>query len=76
MTHIVKIFWLFLLATVLSGGLLGRYIGVFFQGYGSPGIAVMSLLLALLFGFSVTVLIRILRADAQARRALKGRGRA
>lgn len=72
MARIVTIFWLFLFATALSGGLLGRYIAAFFKGYGSPGIALMSLLLALLFGFSIAVLIRILRADARARRALKG----
>lgn len=76
MTHVIKTFWLFFFATVLSGGLLGRYIAAFIQGYGSWGMALMSLLLTTMFAFSVTLLIRILRADAQARRSLKERDRA
>lgn len=71
MTHVTKTFWLFFFATVLSGGLLGRYIAAFIQGYGSWGMALTGLLLASLFAFSVTVLVRILRAEARVRLALR-----
>lgn len=75
MTHVVKVFWLFFFAAVLSGGLLGRYIAAFFQGHGSAGIATTSVLLALIFAFSVAVLVRVLRADARARLGLRERSR-
>lgn len=75
MTHVVKVFWLFFFAAVLSGGLLGRYIAAFFQGHGSAGIATTSVLLALIFTFSVAVLVRVLRADARARLGLRERRR-
>ncbi|MDX2004179.1 MAG: hypothetical protein SFU83_02790 [Meiothermus sp.] len=68
MTHVIKVFWLFFFATVLSGGLLGRFVAAFFQGEGNWGLGLASFLMAVLFVVSLTLLVRVLRADALARR--------
>lgn len=56
-------FWFFFAITTLSTGLLGRYLAALLKGYLTPGIVLMTLLLAVLAAFSVTVLLRILRAS-------------
>ncbi len=66
-------FWVFLALATLLGGLMGRYVGAFIKGYGSPSIALVGVLLTLLFAFSMTVLIRIVRASAEARRLQRAR---
>ncbi|RTI12012.1 hypothetical protein [Thermus scotoductus] len=75
MTRIVCVFWLFFLAALLSGGLLGRYLAALSRGHGSVGIVMISALLALLFAFSLTVLIRIMLAGTQARLETKDKNK-
>lgn len=76
MTHVIKVFWLFFFATVLSGGLLGRFAAAFLKGDGNWGLALASVLMAVLFAVSLTLLVRVLRADALARRSPQGGDRA
>lgn len=71
MSRVLILFWAFLVLTIVSGGLLGRYVAAFLRGYGSLEVALFGLILAVLFAFGLTVLIRILRADGRARQALR-----
>lgn len=68
MTRVLTAFWVFLLVATLSGGLLGRYVGAVVKGYANFEIALFILPLTLLFGFSLAVLVRILKATAGAKR--------
>jgi len=71
MTRVLIAFWAFLLVATISGGLLGRYIGAVVKGYANLEITLFILPLTLLFGFSLAVLIRILKASAEAKRRLQ-----
>ena len=55
-------FWLFFVVSTLSGGILGRYLAALLKGYVTPGIVVTALLALIVTAFSVTLLLRILRA--------------
>lgn len=68
MTRILTTFWVFLLVATISGGLLGRYVGAVVKGYANLEIALFILPLAALFGFSLLVLVRILKASTEAKR--------
>ncbi len=68
MNRITLNFWLFFTVTTISTGLLGRYLAALLKGYFSPGIVLMTLLLTALAAFSVTVLLRLLKAVSRAKR--------
>lgn len=65
MNRAVTALWLFLAAATVSGGLLGRYVATMLKGWITPGTIVIMIGLGLIFAFSVTILVRIVRASAR-----------
>lgn len=61
-------FWLFFVATTLSGGLLGRYLAAILKGDITAGIVVTAFTTALIAAFSATVLLRLIHASTEAAR--------
>lgn len=68
MNRITLNFWLFFAVTTLSSGLLGRYLAALLKDYVTPGIVLMTQLFTAVTAFSVTVLLRIVKAVSDAKR--------
>jgi len=71
MQRITLNFWIFFAVSTVSSGLLGRYLAAMIKGYVSLGITVTMLLLAVVAVFSITVLLRIVKAVSDAKQQVK-----
>jgi len=60
-------FWLFLTAATVTGGLLGRYLAAIATGHATGSSLALTPVLAAVFAFSATVLVRMVRATSRAR---------
>ncbi len=71
MIRLTLSFWLFLSAATVTGGLLGRYIAATATGHGTAASLALTPVLAVVFAFSVAVLVRMVRATSHARAAAR-----